>query len=155
VCGHEESIVLQEVACTEEVICVQEEVIIVDVGDDCQVEEVIFFQEEVIIVEGTDDCQVEEVLFIESPERDDDQELEIELECEIVQEECHSIEEFFIVEEKQMVVEQPPREERGLFIEPHIIETRLVQEDLETPALNGGGDYFDSMIEPGKANTSA
>jgi hypothetical protein len=137
---------LQEVVCTEEVISVQEEMISVEVGDDCQVEEVIFFQEEVIIMEGADDCQVEEVLFIESPERDDDQELEIELEFEIVQEECDSIDEFYVVEEKQMIVEQPPREEKGLFIEPHIIETRLVQEDLETPALNGGGNYFDSMI---------
>jgi hypothetical protein len=137
---------LQEVVCNEEVICFQEEVIIVDVGDDFQVEEVIFFQEEVIVVEGADDCRVEEVLFIESPERDVDQVLEIELECEVVQEECHSIEEFNVVEEKQKVVAQPPKEERGLFIEPQIIETRLVQEDLETPALNGGGNYFDSMI---------
>lgn len=128
--------------------------IIVDEGDESQVEEVIYVQEEVIIVDGGDDCQVEEVLFIDSPGRGDDQELEIELEVEIVQEECHSIEDFFVVEEKQIVVEEPPREERGLFIEPQIIETRLVQEDLETTGVDGGGNYFDSMIEPGQANTS-
>lgn len=145
---------MPDFVCNDEVICAQEEVIVVDEGDDCQVEEVIFFQEEVIIVEGADDCQVEEVLCIESPECDDDLELEIELEFEIVQEECHSIEEFFVVEEKQMVLEQPPREERGLFIEPQIIETRLEQENLERPALNGDRNYFDSMIEPGKTNTS-